>query len=174
MSEPVIIKLSNVRLSFPALFEPKVFEGSKPAFSAVYLLDKKTHAKDIEAIKAGIAKVVKEDFKGKMPAKTCLRDGTEKPEVDGYGADVMFVSARSEKKSFSVVDRNLEHLTPQSGRPYAGCYVNAVIRLWPQDNKYGKRVNASLGNIQFVKDGEAFGEKPRAVEDDFKPVEDLT
>lgn len=172
MSEPVIIKLQNVRLSFPCLFEAKAFEGSKPAFSAVYLLDKKVNAKEIAAIKAGIAQVVKTDLKGKTPGKTCLRDGSEKPDVDGYGESVMFVSARSEKRTFFVVDRDLSQLTAESNRPYAGCFVNAVIRLWAQDNQYGKRVNASLGNIQFVKDGEPFGEKPRTVEQDFAPVED--
>jgi hypothetical protein len=172
MSEPVIVKLKNVRLSFPELFEARAFEGSKPAFSAVYLLDKETNKADIAAMKEGIAKVVKAELKGKTPPKTCLRDGGEKPDVDGYGEDVMFVSARSEKKSFFVVDRNLEQLTPESGRPYAGCYVNAVVRLWAQDNQYGKRVNASLGNIQFVKDGDPFGEKTRSPEQDFTAVED--
>ena len=172
MSEPVIIKLQNVRGSFLQVFEPEAFEGSKPAFSAVYLLDKKTNAKEIAAIKEGIAKVVKADLKGKMPPKTCLRDGSEKPDVDGYGDGVMFVSARSEKRNFFVVDRNLEQLTAESGRPYSGCYLNAVIRLWAQDNQYGKRVNASLGNIQFVKDGDPFGEKARSAEEDFTPVED--
>jgi len=48
----------------------------------------------------------------------------------------------------------------ENGKPYAGCYVNMSIRLWAQDNQFGKRVNAQLRAVQFVKDGEAFGDKP--------------
>ena len=31
-----------------------------------------------------------------------------------------------------------------------------VIEAWAQDNGFGKRINASLGGVQFVKDGAAF------------------
>jgi len=30
-----------------------------------------------------------------------------------------------------------------------GCYVNALLELYGQDNKYGKRINASLKGIQL-------------------------
>ncbi len=46
-----------------------------------------------------------------------------------------------------------------------------MIRLWYQDNHYGKRINASLRNVQFVKDGEPFGAKPVAPEEDFEALE---
>ena len=83
----------------------------------------------------------------------------------------MYVSARSVKRP-GVVDRDLSPLTAEDGKPYAGCYVFATIRLWAQDNQWGKRINASLRNVQFIKDGEAFGEKPVAPDEDFTPVED--
>ena len=35
-----------------------------------------------------------------------------------------------------------------------------VIRLWWQDNQFGKRINASLEVVRFRKDGEAFGAAP--------------
>ena len=165
-NDPAIIKLSNVRLSYPELFTAKAFQGGKPAFSAVFLLNKTKDAAQIAAIKTAINAVAKEAFKGKLPPKTCLRDGSEKPDTDGYGADIVFVSARNEKRP-GVVNRDLTPLTAEDGKPYAGCYVNAVIRLWAQDNEFGKRINASLRNVQFVRDGEPFGEKPVAPEQDF-------
>ena len=162
------IKLSNVRLSFPALFTAKKGpeETSKAAFAATFILDKKVNAKEIAAIKAGIATLVKDTFKGKMPPKVSLRDGAEKPDLDGYGETVMFVSARNEKRQ-QVVDRDLSPLTEEDGKPFAGCYVNATIRLWAQDNKYGKRINASLGAVQFYKTGDPFGEKQVAASEVF-------
>ena len=50
---------------------------------------------------------------------------------------------------------------------YAGCYVNAVIELWFQNNGFGKRVNANLLGVQFFKDGEPFGDNAGASADDF-------
>jgi hypothetical protein len=173
---PLIVRLKRVRLSFPNLHRPKGFAGdpnSKPAYSATFLLNKKAHAAEIAAIKKATEHAIKEEWKGKAPSglKLCLRDGSEKADTDGYGDEVMFVAARNEKPVF-VVDGKLQKLDEASGKPYAGCYVNAVIRLWAQDNKFGKRVNASLGNVQFVADGEAFGESARAPEDDFEEIED--
>ena len=42
--------------------------------------------------------------------------------------------------------------------------ARASIDLWAQDNKYGKRINASLTHVQFVKDGDQFGEKVQSAE----------
>ncbi len=176
-TEPVYVTLKNVRLSYPALFEPKTFAGaeatSKPAYSASVLLDKKANKVEIAAVQAGIASLVKSDLKGKHPgpSKVCLREGSEKPDTDGYSADNMFVGARNETRP-TVVDRDLTPLVAADGKPYAGCYVNAVIRLWAQDNKFGKRVNASLAKVQFLKDGEPFGGSTVPADKDLVAVED--
>ncbi|MDQ9777799.1 DUF2815 family protein, partial [Acinetobacter baumannii] len=42
--------------------------------------------------------------------------------------------------------------------------------LWCQDNNYGKRINASLRGVQFLKDGEAFAGGGIASEDDFEDL----
>lgn len=173
-NDPLIVKLSNVRLSYPNLFEAKAGpDGGKPTYSAVFLLDKKANAAVIKAVQAAIAFAIKEGLKGKHPGadRVCLQDGSKKADTDGYGEEVMYISARNEKRP-GVVNRDLSPLTADDGKPYAGCYVNAVVRLWAQDNKFGKRVNASLRNVQFVKDGTPFGEKPVAPEEDFEALAD--
>lgn len=153
-----VIVLNNVRLSFPALFQPKTGPeaGSKPAYSAVFILDKKSNAKDIEAIKAAMNKIATEALKGKMPPNTCLNDGSKKADLDGYGDGVMYISARSDKRQ-PVVDNRKIPMDESDPRMFAGCYVNAVVRLWAQDNKYGRRINASLGPVQYAKPGKPFG-----------------
>ena len=157
MSE-TIVKLSNVRLSFPALWTARKGPEatSKAKFSGAFILNKKTNAKDIAAVQAVIAQIVKDEFKGKAPPKICLRDGSEKGDTNGYGPDVMFLNASSESRP-QVVDRDMTPLVEEDGRPYAGCYVNATIRLWKQDNQFGKRINAALRAVQYVTKGEPFG-----------------
>ena len=175
-NDPVIIKLTRapVRLSYPFLFEPRPGpDGGKSAYSAVFILDKKIHAPEIKALQTAIEALKKATWGPKPPTLKgiFLHDGAEKPDVDGYGEEVMFISARNDKRP-GVVDKDLTPLTMQDGKPYAGCYVFATLRIWPQDNKFGKRINAALRNVQFVKDGPPFGEKIAPVEDDFTPVED--
>lgn len=169
----VNVTLNNVRLSFPSLWEPRKGPdaNSKASYQAAFILDKKSNAAEIMAVKNAIMQIVKEGFKGKAPPKIALRDGSEKPDVDGYGDGVMFINARSDRRPH-VVDRKLNPLDANSNIPYAGCYVNATVRLWPQDNNYGKRINAQLRAVQFVADGEPFGEGNIDINKEFTVLDD--
>jgi hypothetical protein len=167
------VTLNNVRLSFPALWEPRKGPdaNSKASYQAAFILDKKANATDIASVKNAIAQIVKEAFKGKAPPKIALREGSEKGDVDGYGEGVMFINARSDKRPH-VVDRKLRPLDANNELLHAGCYVNATIRLWAQDNQYGKRINAQLRAVQYVRSGEAFGEGAVDVNKEFKELPD--
>lgn len=167
------IKLLKVRLSFPALFKPKAGQdGGEPKYSAAFLLNKVNDAAQIDALRAACAAVAREKWPPKIPSgvKYCVRDGSEK-DFAGYGPEVLFITA-SNAMAVPVVGRSLEPLTPASGKPYAGCYVNASIRLWAQDNQFGKRINAQLQAVQFVADGEAFGDKPVDPNEEFAAIDD--
>jgi hypothetical protein len=72
----------------------------------------------------------------------CLHDGDEKAEYEGFPGN-FFLNAANKARP-AVIDRDRSPLIQADGRPYAGCYVNAVIDIWAQDNNFGKRVNASL------------------------------
>jgi hypothetical protein len=175
-----VVKLANVRLAFPALFTPKTVNGEgEPAFSAAFILDPKANAADIKALSQVIEKVAQEKWKDKAPAilkqmkaqdKLALHDGDSKAEYDGFPGN-LYVSARSKARPL-VIDRDKSALTEADGKPYAGCYVNASLDIWAQDNNYGKRVNASLRGVQFCKDGEAFAGGGVASEDEFDAVAD--
>lgn len=157
------IKLSNVRLAFPAIFQAQTVNGEgDPAYSATFILDPK-HPQ-VREIQSAIKDIAKAKWGAKADQtltlmekqdKTALHDGDLKANYDGFAGN-LYVSARSKARP-TVVDRDRRPLTAADGRPYAGCYVNAVIELWAQDNQYGKRINASLGGIQFAADGDAFG-----------------
>lgn len=166
-----IIKLEGVRLSFPHLFEPHAMEeGQEKKYGATFILDNDTHSKTLDKIESVIARLALDFWKKKISFKTCLRDGNDKADMDGYGDGVMFIAA-SRKTRPAVVDRQVNPLIEEDGIIYAGCWVNATIRLWVQDNKWGKRVNAELRAVQFVKDGESFGAGPVNAEDEFAAID---
>lgn len=150
------IKIPSARLSFPSLFNMASFGGeSTGKFEATFILDKKDHAKQIEEIEGAIAKLQKE-LKVKLASdKLCLKDGDEmeRPEYQGK----MTIKASTKKRPM-VINRDKTPITEDDNVIYAGCYVNAIITLWAQNNSYGKRVNAQLDGVQFVRDGEPFGD----------------
>lgn len=169
----MIIKLTNVRLSFPCLWTPRKFSeaDTKGSYSASFILDKTDHAKLIADIRKTIDLLVREKLKGKNPGprNICLRDGSEKPDTVGYGDGIMFINARTDKAPL-VVDERANPLEENPNKPVGGDYVNATIELWAQDNAFGKRINAKLRGVQFFKRGEAFGSGRIDPKTEFAPI----
>lgn len=157
------IKLNNVRLAFPELFEPTQVSGQGAFKYRANFLIPKSRTDLIDEIKTGIKEVIKEKWGAKEVEKIynsichsnnrfCLRDGDSK-EYDGY-AENLYLSASNKSRPL-VIDRNTSPLTAQDGRPYSGCYVNATVEFYGYDNN-GKGVSASLRGVQFFRDGDAF------------------
>jgi hypothetical protein len=178
------VMLKDVRLAFPNLFKAKaVEEGGEPRYGATFLL-----APDHPAIAelkrvmltvaeekwgAKAAEIAKSLFAG---GRIALRNGDSKSEYEGFAGN-MFISASNKAKP-TVLDNKADPstgrpapLTQVDGRPYAGCYVNALVDIWAQDNSFGKRINASLMGVQFVRDGDPFAGGGVASDSDFAAVE---
>lgn len=178
------VRLNNVRLAFPVLFEPKPFAGepnSEPSYSASLLLDPAKNADAVAAVRAAMTQVAKEKWTDpamlssrianiKAKDRMCLHDGNLKAQYAGF-PNMLYVSARN-AQSVLVVDRDKKPLTARSGRPYAGCFVNALVDVYAQDNSFGFGINASLMGIQFVADGEAFGAGAPLDPDAFDDISD--
>lgn len=172
------IKLQNVRLAFPDIFEAKTVNGEgDPAFSATFLMAPDHPA--IDKIRAAFEKLGKEKWGARWATvkkeietkdRLALHDGDTKADYAGFEGN-MYISARNRTRPL-VIDRDKSPLTMADGKPYAGCYVHASIELWCQDNNYGRRINASLRGIQFYKDGDAFSGGGAASRDEFEDIED--
>lgn len=173
------VKLSNVRLSFPDLFQAAQFQGTGPFNYRAALLVKPGSAED-KAINAAINEVAKAKWNAKAPAilksaagnsqKFCYTDGDAK-EYDGYAGMMALSTTRAMDKGRPlIIDQNKSPLTEKDGKPYAGCYVNASVEFWAQDNQYGKTVRCTLLGLQFYKDGDAFGGGSAPSEDDFEDL----
>jgi hypothetical protein len=164
------IKIHNARLSFPSLFRKAQFQGDETKYEATLMLHKEDHADTIVEIQNAIKAGIKEHLKGaKVPSdKICLKDGDEsgRDEYEGH-----FTLKAANNKRPKVIDRDKTPLTEDDNKPYSGCYVNAVVDLWYQNNGYGKRVNANLLGVQFYKDGDPFESGSVADDDDFEEYE---
>ncbi len=172
------IKLTNVRIAFAEIFEAKTVQGEgKPSFSASFLIDPKDP--QLATIEKAALEVAKQKWGAKADQvvkaakgqdKWVTHDGDLKSQYAGFEG-MIYINARNPVRPL-VIDRDKSPLTAEDGKPYAGCYVNASVELWAQDNQYGKRVNASLGGIQFVKDGDRFAGGSSADESDFDEITD--
>lgn len=186
-SEKVIVgkvTLLNVRLSFASLFEmnrKKQDDGTvRETWKANFLISKED-AKNmigvfqgkkmplLAAIKAASAEAKEAKWGAeknwpKLKAdRIFLRDGDEE-DWEGYPGN-WYVSANAQPQDRPSVVTNRKDgdnrwIPAEPGgknAPYSGCYVNATIVVWAQDNEHGKRLNAQVRAVQFYRDGEAFG-----------------
>lgn len=171
-----VIKLNDVRLSFPVLFEAKAFEeGGKKEFSASFLIPKDHPA--VKVIREAMLKIAADKWSEKgadtvaklfRDDRMCLHDGDRK-DYDGYAGN-LFIRANNDVRPL-VIDGQKNPISEKDGKIYSGCYVNATVSLWAQDNKWGKRINANLRGVQFLRDGEAFSGGGTASVDEFEASE---
>jgi hypothetical protein len=178
-----IIKLKDVRLSFPRLWEPKAFQpGQTPRYEATFLLDpsNEAHAASIKEIRTAALKLAKamwpdltvEELK---ELKKCYGNADEssvKRKYDGYAG--MFYIASANTNAPTIVNRARAEVKPgQKEAPYGGCRVNTNITLWTQDNTFGRGIRCNLRIVQFNRDDTAFsGAAPARAEDEFDALGD--
>ena len=166
------LRLDNMRLSYNDLWQPatgKDDEGkpTKPAYTAQLLTPK--GSEQYQRITQTMLAVAKNEWGDNGPAvlkqlieqqRVCFRSGDLKTTDDGAVRDGYagnyYLSARAYVKP-TIINADRSPLSEADGKPYSGCYVNVVVRIWPQKGKFGKRINAQLMGVQFARDGEAFG-----------------
>lgn len=185
-AKPGKVSLPGVRASFLFVFDMKpgkIDEATgnmgKPSHQGTFLFPKDT-PEGIK-LKKMIDKVIEDVKKAKWgatipklkPEKLCLRDG-DLEDYDGY-AGHWYISS-SNPGPVVVVDRDRSELTKANGGPaklFSGAFCNATLRIWAQDNEHGKRINASLEGIQYVRKGEPFGAKPIDPNEEFPDLSDM-
>ena len=170
------VTLKDVRITFPVLFEPKQVNGQgDPKFSASFLFPK-SHPQKAE-VERGLVEAAKAKWNDKYGEvlkalkagdRLAMHDGDAKSDYDGYAGN-FFLNASNKIRPL-VIDGNRAPLAATDGKIYSGCYVNAIVELWAQDNQFGKRINASLLGVQFLRDGERLAGGGVAAADDFEAI----
>lgn len=190
-ANPTKVVLRNVRLAFPRLDTPQQVNGEgAPAFSAAFILesDSAEFEANKAAIEAAMKHVAKEKWGEKAAAvyksveasgKLALHDGDTKAEIDGYAGN-LYINARASassppslvRRDRSLISREkIDGTSAAEIELYGGCYVNVILNMWAQDNKYGKRVNASLAGVQYVREGVPFAGTAPAAADEFDQLD---
>ena len=179
-TSPGKFTLKDVRMSFPNIFEAKAppQPGGKAKFSAA-LLFPRTHPQvaELQATVIAVAQAkwgakADEVLKAlKAADKICVHDGDAKSDTDGYAGN-LFINASNDIRPLAIGGGpdGRAPVTASDGKLYAGCYVNGIIQIWAQDNQFGKRINASLLGVQFLRDGTRLAGGGVAAADDFDAI----
>ena len=165
------VVLTNVVLRFSDIFKAKEFTpgDGRPRFSASFLVEK--DSENDKKLRAAIEQTAKETWGDKAAQKLkamdgqktqfCYTDG-DKADYDGASGKMVLAAHRQASQGApAVVDRAKQPLALESGKPYPGCVVNAVIDIWAQSGE-NPGIRSGFSAVQFVKDGEPFlGSTPR-------------
>lgn len=179
------VRISNCRLAFISLFKPTNVNGEgEPRYGAQLIID--PDSPDVAKLDEAMLAVATEKWKGRtgpiyadMASKDrlCFRHGpklnSSGEPYDGFeGKFYLSAGARVTQRPL-VIDRNRAPLTEEDGVIYGGCYADASVELWAQDNQFGKRINATLKGVQFRADGDAFTGSAPASANDFEDLSNL-
>ena len=162
------------RISFANIWEPRSINGSEEKYSVSCVIPKSdtaTIGRIEKAVEAAKADGKPRRWGGKIPPnlKLPLRDGDlERPDDENY-RDCMFVNASS-KEAPQIVDRRKQSIIDPM-MVYSGCYCNISVNFYAFNTNGNRGVACSLGNIQFVKDGDRLGGKASA-DADFDELDD--
>lgn len=156
-----IIKLDNVRLSFPSIWQKKIWQGAKnePKFEATFILNKDKNAKEIAKIKDEIDYLLKSNNIKIISKKNhFFKDGDA--DIDGVEKKEEYKNSYTVKtisyKKIIVINKDKTEIEESDDLIYGGCYVNAWIELKPFHN-LEQGVNATVKVIQYRSAGERFG-----------------
>lgn len=171
----ISVLLTEVRLSYAYLATPFVGRNdngsSKASYTAHALFRPGSSAHT--AMRDAITKVAAAGWSAQAEAvlaqlkgqdRLCLHDGNVSKGGEGPYKDMLFVSASNVRKPRILVTRNgvnVEIGEDDPMFPYSGCWANMMVDIWPQgpDGKpspFGKRINAALTGVQFLRHDEAF------------------
>lgn len=159
------LRIDNVRGSYVHLDKPYKGKnkrddgGDAPAkYSMVAILNKDTHAEAKAACDEVIKKLLKDNKDAKVGKKDWfIRDGDDaaKPEYE----NAWTVNA-SEQRKPKCRDRQGNLVDdPEDIREMfqSGYHFCLLVRPWFQDNDWGRKCNAGLLGVQFVKKDKVFG-----------------
>lgn len=170
------ILIENVRISYAYLYKPYVGKGDDGKETRSYKLHAlmpPTHP-SLQVVKNAQRAAAAVGWPGahervllELAAtdRLCLHDGTIYKADDPNYAGNKFVSASGKAKPRLVVTRNGANVEVGEDDPcalYSGCWANVMVAIWPQGpaskpGKWGKRINAQLMGVQFLRHDEKFG-----------------
>jgi hypothetical protein len=165
---------SVVRLSFPALFEPKANPSGKLKYGCSLIISKDDVAgiKDLQdAVAKAIQKGKEKIWSGKVPSfrYQAIRDGDAElasgDKTDPVYKNSFFINCAADTAPGVV------QATATGPKPlldvtaiFAGCWVRADVNAYPYKNSGNNGVGWGLNNIMLVKEGDRLDGRMRATD----------
>ncbi len=156
------VKIENVTICFPHLFEPHAAPGTTNAkYSAEFLLDPQRNAKDLQALHDAFVKAATEAGKGDKLEylQPPMKDGNAvnaerqrkgkapRPELEGK----VLIRGANGLSAPPVVDRNVQPIgEAQRSMIFGGCVVNAYVDLYWSGNATNPGVFCGLNGVQLI------------------------
>lgn len=186
--EKARILTPEFRVSYPHVFQPNSFKGSKPKYSVTMLFPKTA---DLAVIKNAIRQAKINKFgpnKGDWPAEleSPIVDGDapKHADKDGYKGHWAIKASTNEDQKPGVVDVNVKPILSASDF-YPGCYARAFVYVYVWEFMGKQGVGLILDHVQKLRDGKSFGGKKPAeqvftpmnagsTDDDLEDQEDFT
>lgn len=190
---PTRVKLNNVRITFPELFEPKEYkpgDGKGFFYSASFILPRDHPG--IPALRAAIQAAAVAKWQNKADEMLAVAKAKDKlPVHDGdlkankpYGAaykGMLYVSARNKVTPQNLPPRVFaleqdpatglaREIKAIEGRPHSGEYVNVILDIFGYVQGGGEGVGASIAGVQSLNHGERLAGGATASADDFDAV----
>jgi len=177
------INTPTFRVAFPNVFKPRYNQMSKKdEFSLVALFPKDA---DLSGLKQACMDAAAKKWGDNQQAwpqglKWPFRDQGDRAKTneegnqvlpDGYVAGNIYLNLRSVNQP-GVVDNSVQEII-DSSEFYGGCWARASVSVYAYEQGNNRGVNFGLGNIQKVKDDDAFGNRTKP-QDDFQPVAGAT
>ena len=171
------LTIKDVRIAYAqGIFTAKAAKpGDKERYGAAFIFSASHPA--VKEIAAAVVRAAKARWGDKSDEmlkqlkagdRLPVHNGDAKASSAGYAGN-LYLNAGNVIRPL-VLDANKSPLTAGDGRPYSGCFVNLMVEVWAQDNQHGKRINASLLGVQFVRDGERLAGGSTATADDFEAI----
>jgi len=176
------VNTPEFRVAFPAVFTPKHNDlNNKDEFSVVALFK---HGEDLSSLKLAAQEALAKKWgpdQNKWPQnlrspfrdqgdREKMNEETKKMELpQGYVKGAIYLNLRSTQRP-GCVDQNVQEIIDQSDF-YGGCWARASINAYAYDQKGNKGVSFGLGNLQKLRDDDAFGNRTKP-QDDFSAVQD--
>ncbi|EGP43129.1 ssDNA-binding protein [Achromobacter insuavis] len=188
------VKLNNVRIAFAQglTAASKSGEEAAPAYSCIFLIPEKGDP-NRQVVEDALRATAREKWGAKAdaildnffevgnPKEGCYWPGKRK-SYDGFEGNMALAAKRPETDGMPLLldadksplwDGSKGKAMPgKEGRIYSGCYVNASVNIWPQDNKWGRTLRAELLAVQYSKEGDSFGSSSKGDASDFDDLGD--
>ena len=158
-SNDFTILLENGRFSYTYVYKPYKNEDGNQSYTTHWVFPE-NHPQTAQLM-ALIKQVAVAKWKDKADEvlaalkgqdRLCIHRGDiSKPGIAVYKGQLYISASRKfEDGPPRIADENRNEITIASGKVYSGGRGNVIVRIWAQDNKWAKRINAELQGIQHT------------------------